>query len=101
MLLLSLKDYMLPCLSKKVFGLDCPGCGMQRALALIIQGDFLDALKMYPAVFTLLILFGFIVLNFKFKFKFAQKIILILAVLNGLIISISYIFKMNNFLLSN
>lgn len=92
---------MIPCLSKKLFGLDCPGCGIQRSLAFIIQGDFLAALKMYPAIYTLLILLGFIFLNLKYKFKYSQKIILILVIINGLIISTSYIFKMNNFLLIN
>lgn len=100
-MLLSLNEYMIPCLSKKLFGLDCPGCGIQRSLAFIIQGDFLAALKMYPAIYTLLILLGFIFLNLKYKFKYSQKIILILVIINGLIISTSYIFKMNNFLLIN
>lgn len=94
----SLKEYMLPCLSKQLFGLECPGCGMQRSLAFIIQGDFLAAFKMYPAIFTLILLFGYIFMNFKFKFKHSQKIILTLAIINVLIISISYILKMNNFL---
>ncbi|MBT6029840.1 MAG: DUF2752 domain-containing protein, partial [Crocinitomicaceae bacterium] len=26
------EDWMLPCLYKKVSGLDCPGCGFQRSL---------------------------------------------------------------------
>ena len=88
-------DYMLPCLNKKFFGVDCLGCGIQRALSLLIHGEFIAAFKMYPAIYTLLFLAVIIVLNFFYKIKYAQKIISILAVINVLIIVISYLIKMN------
>lgn len=92
---LSLKDYMLPCLSKQFFGIDCPGCGFQRAAAFIINGDFIAAFNIYPAIFTLILLFGFIFINFKFKIKHSQKIIHILAIVSVSIIVVSYIIKLN------
>ncbi|WBX78005.1 DUF2752 domain-containing protein [Tenacibaculum ovolyticum] len=88
-------DYMLPCLNKKFFGVDCLGCGIQRALNLLIHGEFIAAFKMYPAIYTLLFLAVIIVLNFFYKIKYAQKIISILAVINVLIIVVSYLIKMN------
>ncbi|WP_175578766.1 DUF2752 domain-containing protein [Tenacibaculum aiptasiae] len=90
-----LEDYMLPCLNKKLFGVDCLGCGIQRALALVLKGEFIEAFKMYPGIYTLLLLAFVIILNFFYKIKHAQKIISILAILNVLIIVISYIIKMN------
>lgn len=92
---LQLEDYMLPCLNKKFFGMDCLGCGIQRALSLLFQGEFIAAFKMYPAIYTLLLLAFMIAINFFYKVKYAQKIISILAVLNIAIIVISYIIKMN------
>ena len=92
---MELEDYMLPCLNKKLFGIDCLGCGMQRAINLFIHGEFIAAFKMYPAVYTLIILLVYILLNIKFKFQNSQKIISILAVLNIAIIITSYIIKMN------
>ena len=92
---MELEDYMLPCLNKKLFGIDCLGCGMQRAINLLIHGEFIAAFKMYPAVYTLIILLVYILLNIKFKFQNSQKIISILAVLNIAIIITSYIIKMN------
>lgn len=88
-------DYMLPCLNKKLFGVDCLGCGIQRALNLLIHGEFIAAFKMYPAIYTLLFLAVIIVLNFFYKIKYAQRIISILAVINVLIIVVSYLIKMN------
>ncbi|WP_275316626.1 DUF2752 domain-containing protein [Tenacibaculum bernardetii] len=92
---LQLEEYMLPCLNKKLFGVDCLGCGIQRALSLLIHGEFIAAFKMYPAIYTLLILAFFIVINFFYKVKNGQKIIFTLAVINVLIIVISYSIKIN------
>jgi len=60
---------MLPCLNKKLFGVDCMGCGLQRAIALIFQGEFVAAFQMYPAVYGLITLFLYVGLNIFFKFK--------------------------------
>tara|TARA_R110002124_G_scaffold83048_1_gene217689 strand:- start:3730 stop:4017 length:288 start_codon:yes stop_codon:yes gene_type:complete len=92
---LQAEDYMIPCLNKKLFGVECLGCGFQRAFLFLLKGDFVEAFKMYPAIYTLLILGVFALLNWKYKFKNSRKIILTLAILNILIIVISYIIKMN------
>ena len=87
------EEYMLPCLNKKLFGIDCMGCGMQRSLALIAQGDLIGAFYMYPAIYTLLLLLGVIVINYFRNFKYAYKIIVTLAIVNGVIILGNFIFK--------
>ena len=87
------EQYMLPCLNKQLFGVDCLGCGMQRSASLIIHGEFIAAFNMYPAIYTLIILLGFIFINAFKNFKHGNKIILILAVLNAIIIISSYTLK--------
>lgn len=89
----NLEEYMLPCLNKKLFGLDCMGCGMQRSIVLVAKGDFIEAFNMYPAIYTLILLFCIIAFNTFKNFKYSSKIILILAVLNGIIIVSSFITK--------
>lgn len=84
---------MLPCLNKQFFGIECMGCGMQRSALLIFHGEFIAAFKMYPAIYTLLLLFGVIALNTFLNFKYANKIIIILAIINAIIIIINFIFK--------
>lgn len=93
---LALRDFMLPCLNKQLFGIDCPGCGMQRSVALLLKGDFVAAFKMYPAIYTLIVLVGFLLVNWTVKFKNGFQIKLMLLLLNAGIIIISYIIKMNN-----
>lgn len=94
--MLSPEDYMIPCLNKKLFGFECFGCGLQRAVSLLLQGEFIAAFKMYPAIYALIPLFILIGVNFFYKFKNANKIINILAVVSVITIVISYIIKLIN-----
>lgn len=90
-----LDSYMLPCLNKKLFGVECLGCGLQRSVALLFNGDFEGAFYMYPAVYTLILLVSFLVINLFSKFKFDYQIKIFLVTINILIIVISYFIKMN------
>lgn len=90
----SVEDYMIPCLNKKLFGFECMGCGLQRSIALIFNGEFIAAFFMYPAIYTLIALFGCIIVNIFYKFKHATKIINGLAIITIIIIVGSYIIKL-------
>ena len=91
---LNLEEYMLPCINKKLFGVDCLGCGLQRAVLLLLKGDFIGAFKMYPAIYTLLVFITFIFLNFKFQFKNSQIIIRMLFAVNVILIVGNFILKL-------
>lgn len=91
--MLSLKDYMLPCLNKKLFGLDCPGCGMQRSVDLLLHGEFVAAFKMYPAIFTLIPLLLLITSSKVFNIKVDDRFIIVLSIASVALILINFIFK--------
>lgn len=88
------EDYMLPCFNKKLFGFDCPGCGLQRSILHLTKGEVVDAFYMYPPVFTLLTLLIFIGFNLRFKFKNGTKIITILAIFNAIVVLVNYLLKL-------
>lgn len=90
------EQFMLPCLNKKLFGIECLGCGVQRSLILVFQGDFSGAYKMYPAIFTIIILVLFIIFNLFKRFKHDHKIKMGLLYLNIFIIVVSYIVKITS-----
>lgn len=94
--LISPEDYMLPCLSKQLLGIECFGCGFQRSLALLFQGEFVAAFKMYPAIYPLFLLGTFFVLNTFFKIKNAEKIKITLVVLSIVFIVVNYTLKLTN-----
>ena len=88
------EQYMIPCLSKKIIGIDCPGCGMQRAILLFFQGDFQAAFQMNAAVLTTILFIIFVFLHFVDKQRNYHQLIRVFAVINTLIMIIAYIFKM-------
>ncbi|WP_148783816.1 DUF2752 domain-containing protein [Aquimarina intermedia] len=90
-----MEKYMFPCLNKKLFGVDCLGCGLQRSLSYLAQGEFAQAFKMYPAVYPLLLLLAFWGVTLFFKFRFDTYIKYGLLAVTVLTIIISYFIKMN------
>lgn len=77
-----------------MFGIDCPGCGAQRATVLLFQGKFEEAFHMYPAIYTLLLLGLTLVFGI---FNNSKQLIIVrnlLICINVLVIIISYLIKM-------
>nr|WP_109301292.1 DUF2752 domain-containing protein [Aquimarina sp. AU474] len=85
---------MLPCLNKKLFGVDCLGCGMQRSIALLLKGEFAGAFHMYPAIYPLLLLLTFLGFNLFVKFKYDSFIKATLMITSIVTMVISYVIKM-------
>ncbi len=91
---------MLPCINKKIFGVDCFGCGAQRAFLLIIKGDFKAAFVLFPAIYTTILFFVFVFLlffdksqkYFNGKLNY-HKMVVFLAITNASIMIISYFYK--------
>ena len=90
----SIEEYMLPCLNKSVFGIDCTGCGAQRSIALLLQGNFEAAFYMYPAIYSIILLLLFVVFNLFFKFRYDYTIKIGLIIFNGAIMAGAYLYKM-------
>jgi len=96
-MILDIEKYMLPCLNKKFFGIDCIGCGTQRALLQLLNGNFTEAFYQFPAIYTTILFFGFLVLHFADKSRNYQRLIIGFAIANTLIMIVSYIYKMTHF----
>ena len=84
---------MFPCISKTLFGIECLGCGFQRAFILLLEGNFEAAFIMYPAIYSSLILlliagFHFVDLNRNYK-----KTLTVLLAINGILMIGGYYFK--------
>lgn len=89
-----LEKYMIPCLSKTLFGIECLGCGFQRALLLVLKGEWDEAFAMYPAVYSMLAMFGGILLFYTTKKTATTKNVLtILIAINLVFVIGGYIYK--------
>ncbi len=89
-----MEEYMLPCMNKSIFGVDCMGCGMQRSLLLLSKGEFMEAFKMFPALYTTILFFLVVILHFMDKSRNYLKLIVSLAIINALVLVIAYAYKM-------
>jgi len=49
-----IEAHQLPCLFKAVFGIDCPGCGFQRAVLFLLKGEWEASLAVWPGLLPLL-----------------------------------------------
>ncbi|MCG8411063.1 MAG: DUF2752 domain-containing protein, partial [Bacteroidales bacterium] len=89
-----LENHMLECSFKSTTGLDCPGCGMQRSIIELLQGDFKGSIAYYPGLLPLLITLLFLIAHLRFKFKHGASILKYLYITDVAIIIISYVIKL-------
>ncbi len=92
-LLSFLEKNMLSCQWKQQFDVECMGCGMQRSIIHLLKGEFVEAFFMYPAIYTLIVMFTFLILHLKFGFKKGHKILLYLFITNIVLMLIHYFLK--------
>ncbi|CAM3939502.1 DUF2752 domain-containing protein [Mucilaginibacter galii] len=85
--------YLIPCPFKKITGIDCPGCGFQRSVIALLQGDVELSLRYYPATLLLLATALFVVLNRKFQFENYDLIKNWMLLASALVIVSSYFIK--------
>ena len=88
-----LKHHLITCPFKSLTGVDCPGCGIQRSILALFQGDFLQSLKLYPATIPIIGLFAFTIIHLKFDVKNGAFFIKMLYIAITLIIVTNYIYK--------
>lgn len=91
-----LESHMGSCFYKNIFGVDCPGCGMQRSLIELLKGNFVESFLLYPALYPLMLTFILLLLHILFRFKKGALIIKISFICTVLIMIISYIIKVTN-----
>jgi hypothetical protein len=89
-----LQNHLLTCPFKKVTGIDCPGCGFQRSVLALIEGDFKNSLYLYPATIPLLATAIYMAIDARYHFDKANLVKKTLYLVTGSIIVLSYTLKM-------
>lgn len=85
--LVELIDSGTRCVSKNLFGIPCPGCGMTRSYLHVLEGDFKAAYFDHPLFFTLPIII--IITALLFKKSLSKKLY---RILNGILLFIAGLF---------
>ncbi len=64
-----LEAHQLPCIFKQLTHVDCPGCGFQRSIVLLLKGNFAESFKMYPPLIPILLLLCMLLMYVVKKWK--------------------------------
>jgi hypothetical protein len=93
-----LQNHLIPCPLKYITGIDCPGCGFQRSVLALMQGNWHKSFTLYPAAIPLILFFAYGLADKYFKLDNPKNTIKkSLFVIVGTMILISYGFKMCRF----
>ncbi len=76
-----------------MIGIDCLGCGLQRSFILLIKGDIMASLIMYPALIPLLVMLGYLIAHLFLNLKNGAKTLQFFYILNSILIIANYIIK--------
>ena len=88
-----LEQSELPCLFKKYFHVDCPGCGFQRSIIELLKGNIGESFLLFPTTFALIIFFVGLLVNNKYQFADSKIFLGVSLVFIFTTFSTSYLFK--------
>ena len=74
--------------------MECPGCGLQRSVLLLFDGEFAAAFMMYPAIYPLILLVLFLMADQFMKIKYANAISISLMVTTVVFILANFLYKL-------
>ena len=84
---------MIPCLFKSLFGIECLGCGFQRAVVLLFKGDFIEAFYQYPGIYLVFLFVGLLIFYKVFQNKNGTKPMSVVGFFAVSFIIAGYIYK--------
>lgn len=88
-----LELHLMPCFYKKYLGVECPGCGMQRAFIELLKGNLWQSILTYPPLLPTIFMLIFLALHLKFKFLKGATILKISFIFTSAITIFNYILK--------
>ncbi|MCD6019992.1 MAG: hypothetical protein K0S53_3113 [Bacteroidetes bacterium] len=62
-----LEHHLFPCFFKSHFGMECPGCGMQRSLIALLKGNILESIHYHAALIPFLLTLFLLIIQLKLK----------------------------------
>ncbi len=89
-----LENNMLPCLYKQILGISCPGCGIQRSIIELLNGNLIASIKMYPALLPIFITLCISGSHFFFKFNRGDVVIKYFLIFSSAIVVINFFCKL-------
>ena len=90
---MNMEHYMLPCPNKLLFGVECFGCGAQRAFLMVLEGQFTEAFHLFPAIYSIIPFLFFSAAALFDKKRNYSNILVSLGILNAVVVVAAYFLK--------
>jgi hypothetical protein len=71
-----LEHHLFPCFFKSHFGMECPGCGMQRSLIALLKGNFHESLQYHLALIPFIITIILLLIQLRIKHVNGGKLVM-------------------------
>lgn len=88
-----LEHHLLTCFFKATFGVECPGCGSQRALIALLKGDVIGSLKYHAALIPLALTIIALLVQLKIKHEKGGRWVMWLFIATSGITVVQFIIK--------
>ncbi|MGZ3756882.1 MAG: DUF2752 domain-containing protein [Mucilaginibacter sp.] len=88
-----LQNHLIPCPFKHLTGIDCPGCGFQRSVIELIQGNLYKSVGLYPPAIPLLLFLLYLIFGKYIKVGNPQVSKRYFFIAIAAIIMVNYCFK--------
>lgn len=89
-----LEAHQLPCLVKNTVGAECPGCGFQTALLLLLKGEVVASVKTYPGLLPLLLFLALATMQSAGVKKISHRVLKFTGFVCLITILVSYLLKL-------
>lgn len=88
-----LESIMVPCYFKLVFGINCPGCGLQRSIIFLLKGELWASIKMYPPLLPIAFTLGLYFFNKQYSYPNQEFIFKVVAWALCVLVTINFLVK--------
>lgn len=89
-----LENHMASCPSKFFWGIDCPGCGIQRSFIEFLKGNYLLSFNFYPALLPVIFTLSLTGVHLYFKLTNGAAFIKYSFIFTMIVIHLFYIVKL-------
>lgn len=88
-----LEHHLSPCFFKSHFGLECPGCGMQRSFIALLKGDITSSLHYHIGLIPFMITIILLIIQLIIKHEKGGKFVMWAFIITTAITLVQFIIR--------
>jgi hypothetical protein len=89
-----IERHFLSCSFKSLLGMECPGCGMQRAFVALLRGDLFLSLSLNPSLIPFIITIAYAAAHLLTGFRNGARNIVWLFSFTVLVMVVNFVIKL-------